>query len=83
MCIRDRRGILEVNCLPDERRFDPPLLFDFRVEKDKPIIDEFGRIRYEVRKPVTAGWGRGVSWLSQEHVFSVDGHFASLDVLLC
>ena len=47
------RGLLEVHCLPDKRRFDPPLLFDFLVDggdKNNPIIDEFGRIRYEVRK---------------------------------
>ena len=46
------QGVLEVNCLPDECRFNPPLLFDFRIEggsTNDPIIDEYGRIGYKVR----------------------------------
>lgn len=46
------QGVLEGHCLPNELRFDPPLLLDFLVEggsKDDPIIDQYGRIRYEVR----------------------------------
>lgn len=45
-------GVLEVHCLPSKRRFDAPLLFDFLVKggnKDDPIIDQHGRIRYEVK----------------------------------
>eukprot|EP00752_Nemacystus_decipiens_P003353 g3101.t1 len=44
-------GVLEVHCLPSGRRFDAPLLLDFIVEpgeKDDPIMDPYGRIRYEV-----------------------------------
>lgn len=44
-------GMLEVHCLPAGRRFDAPLLFDFLVKggvKDDPIMDQYGRIRYEV-----------------------------------
>lgn len=44
-------GILNVHCLPSKRRFDAPLLFDFLVEsgnQDDPIMDQYGRIRYEV-----------------------------------
>lgn len=49
---RRLKGILQVHCLPTKRRFDAPLLFDFPVaggKKDDPIIDKYGRIRYEVR----------------------------------
>lgn len=45
------KGILEVHCLPAGRRFDAPWLFDFPVNggsKDDPIVDKYGRIRYEV-----------------------------------
>eukprot|EP00903_Cladosiphon_okamuranus_P016594 g15307.t1 len=44
-------GVLEVHCLPTGRRFDAPLLLDFLVEpgdEDDPIMDQHGRIRYEV-----------------------------------
>lgn len=44
-------GVLEVHCLPTGRRFDAPLLLDFLVEpgdQDDPIMDRYGRIRYEV-----------------------------------
>eukprot|EP00752_Nemacystus_decipiens_P002384 g2250.t1 len=44
-------AVLEIHCQPAKCRFDPPLLFDLRVEggnKDDPIIDQYGRIRYEV-----------------------------------
>eukprot|EP00903_Cladosiphon_okamuranus_P010680 g10097.t1 len=47
----DLEAILEVHCLAAKSRFDPPLLFDFRIEggsKDDPIIDQHGRIQYEV-----------------------------------
>eukprot|EP00752_Nemacystus_decipiens_P012608 g11166.t2 len=44
-------GVLEVHCLPAGRRFDAPLMLDFLVEpgdKDDPIMDQHGRVRYEV-----------------------------------
>ena len=46
-------GVLEVRCLPAGCQFDRPLLFDFPVEgrsKGCPVIDELGRIGYEVRQ---------------------------------
>lgn len=49
----DLEGVLEVHCLPTKRRFDAPLLFDFLVEagnKDDPIMDQHGRVRYEVKQ---------------------------------
>lgn len=51
-------GVLEVHCLPTGRRFDAPLLFDFLVEaggKDDPIMDQHGRIRYEVSEGTFGG----------------------------
>lgn len=45
------QGILEVECLPCERRFDAPLMLDFLVDGDNHggvIIDSHGRIHYEV-----------------------------------
>lgn len=45
------KGVLKVECLPDRRRFEAPLLFDFLVEDGKkadPIIDRQCRNRYEV-----------------------------------
>ena len=54
-------GVLEVYCLPNKRRFGAPLLFDFPVQggrKNDPIIDEYGRIQYEVRKKGTSGCRR-------------------------
>ncbi|CAN0402154.1 unnamed protein product [Pylaiella littoralis] len=48
---RKPKGVWEVECYPDKHRFDPPLLFDFPVESegtDNPIIDDYGRIKYEV-----------------------------------
>lgn len=44
-------GVLEVECFPSKRRFDAPLLFDFLVDSgnnNDPIVDDYGRIRYEV-----------------------------------
>lgn len=54
-------GVMEVHCLPSKRRFGAPLLFDFPVQggKNDPIIDEYGRIRYEVRDKGISGRGRG------------------------
>lgn len=51
--LRDRKlqGILQVECLPGGCRFDAPLLFDFQVsgeDTSNPIMDEYGRIQYEV-----------------------------------
>lgn len=46
-------GVLEVECHPSPRRFDHPLLFDFLVDsdnKDDPVMDDYGRIRYEVSR---------------------------------
>lgn len=53
-------GVLEVECHPSPRRFDRPLLFDFLVDgenTDDPIMDEYGRIRFEV---TSRQWTRDV-----------------------
>ncbi|CAM9294783.1 unnamed protein product [Ectocarpus sp. 6 AP-2014] len=45
------QGVLEVECLPCERRFDAPLMLDFLVDGDSHgdrIIDSHGRIQYEI-----------------------------------
>ncbi|CAN0204801.1 unnamed protein product [Ectocarpus sp. 4 AP-2014] len=45
------QGVLEVECLPCERRFDAPLMLDFLVDEDSHgdrIIDSHGRIQYEI-----------------------------------
>lgn len=45
------QGILEVECLPGGCRFNAPLLFDFPVGGvgvSNSVMDNYGRIRYEV-----------------------------------
>ncbi|CAM9887690.1 unnamed protein product [Ectocarpus fasciculatus] len=57
------QGVLEVECLPSERRFDAPLMLDFLVDGENhgdSIIDPHGRIQYEIliRDPLSDSWVR-------------------------
>lgn len=48
---RHLNGLLAAECHPGGRTFGAPLLFEFLVGGDKndPILDKYGRVRYEVR----------------------------------